>query len=181
MDDIPSIDQNFPIPSNLCSFKNTVDLIRNNKFPKLADSDLHLIIGIREAELINFEKIRKPCNSNEPFVGFCKLGWTVFGPDQYLKNKPITRCNFVCISDDTLENKVDLLFRESFAEKPHDFNQAPSVNDKIVLSIYKESIKNIGGRYQIELPYKQEGINLPYNHQYALNRMLKLKQRLEKE
>ena len=61
MDSLPSINQNFPIPSNMCSFKNTADLIWNNKFPKLADSDLHLIIGIHEAELINFEKIRKPC------------------------------------------------------------------------------------------------------------------------
>ena len=73
----------------------------------------------------------------------------------------MTRCNFVRISDDILEKKVDLLLRESFAEKPYDFNQAPSVNDKIVLSKYKESIQNIGGHYQIELPFKQEVINLP--------------------
>ena len=53
--------------------------------------------------------------------------------------------------------KVDLLLHESFAENPHDFNQA-----------------------QIELPFKQECINLPNNHQYALNRMLKLEQRLKR-
>ena len=76
IDDLSSIDQNFPTPSNLRSFKNMTDFNKNNKFPKLADSDLHLIIGIREAELINFEKIRKPFNSNEPFVGLYKLGWT---------------------------------------------------------------------------------------------------------
>ena len=64
----------------------------------------------------------------------------------------MTCCNFMRISDDILEKKVDLLLHESFAEKPHDLNQAPSVNDKIVLSKYKESIQNIGGRYQIELP-----------------------------
>ena len=120
MNSLPSIGQNFPIPSNLCSFKITADLFKTNKFPKVTDSDLHLIIGIREDELNNFEKIRKPSNSNEPFVGLCKLGWTVFGPDQYLNNKPMTRCNFVRISDDILEKKVDLLLHESFVEKPHD-------------------------------------------------------------
>ena len=79
MDSHPSIDLHFPIPSNLCPFKNTADLIRNNKFPKLADSDMHLIIGIREGELTNIDKIRKACKNNEPFVGHCKQGWTAFG------------------------------------------------------------------------------------------------------
>ena len=46
---------------------------------------------------------------------------------------------------DGYSKKVDLLLRESFAERPHDFNQVPSVEDKIVLKQYKESSKNIGG------------------------------------
>ena len=40
MDSLPSIEQNFRIPSNLHAFKNTADLIRSNKFPKLTDSYL---------------------------------------------------------------------------------------------------------------------------------------------
>ena len=76
---------------------------------------------------------------------------------------------------------MDLLLHESFAEQPYDFNQAPSVNDKIVLEKYKNSIKNIDNRYQIELPFKKDHVNVPDNYQYALNRMLKLKQRLKKE
>ena len=89
LDQMPSIDQNCPVASNLGSFKNATDLIRLNKFPNLIDSSLHVIIGIREAELINFEKIRKPCHQNEPFVAHCKIGWTVFGPDPHLRNKPV--------------------------------------------------------------------------------------------
>ena len=69
MDNLPSIDQNFPTYNNLCSFTNTADLLRNDKFPKLADTNLHLIIGVCQAELINFEKLRKPANFGEPFVG----------------------------------------------------------------------------------------------------------------
>ena len=92
----------------------------------------------------------------------------------------MTCCNVVRFSDEILDKKVDLLLHESFAERPHDFNQAPSVNDKIVLDKYKKSIKNIGDRYQIELPFKQNDINLPNNYQYTLNRMVKLEQRLKK-
>ena len=60
----------------------------------------------------------------------------------------MTICNFVQVADDLLEKSVDLLLHESFAERPHDFNQAPFIDDKIVLRKYKESIKHIGGRYQ---------------------------------
>ena len=81
--------------------------------------------------------MREPSDSGEAFACLCKLGWTVFGPDPYLKNKPMTRCSFVHVSDDVLEKKVDLLLHESFAERPHDYNQAPSINDKIVLNKYK--------------------------------------------
>ena len=104
--------KNFPTRENLRLFKNTTNLVKNNKFPKLADSCLNLIIGVRQTELINYEKIRKPANPGEPFAGLCKLGWTIFGPDPYLKCKPTTRCNFVWLLDDMLEKKVDLLLHE---------------------------------------------------------------------
>ena len=80
------------------------DLIKSNKFPNLYDSELHVIIGIREAEIINFEKTRKPLNCDEPFASKCKIGWTAFGPDPYLKNKPINHINFVRISETFCNN-----------------------------------------------------------------------------
>ena len=156
-------------------------MIQENKFPNLVDSSLHVIIGVREAGLINFDKIRKPCYPNEPFVGRCKIGWTVFGPDPHLKNKPLTRCNLVRFSDEILEKKVDVLLHESFAERPHDFNHAPSVDDKVVLEKYKSSIKIVNDRFQIVLPFKKSDVEVPNNYSYALNRMLKLEQRLKKK
>ena len=56
----------------------------------------------------------------------------------------------------------------------------PSVNDKIVLEKYINLIKTVDDRYHIELPFKKADINVPDNYQYALNRMLKLEQRLKK-
>ena len=75
---------------------------------------------------------------------------------------------------------MDVLLHKSFAKRPHDFNYAPSVNDKIVLEKYKKSIKTIDDRYQIELPVKKDDVNVPNNYQYAFNIMLKLEQRLKK-
>ena len=48
------------------------------------------------------------------------------------------RCNFIRTRDELLEKKVDALLYESFAERPHDSNQAPSVEDKIVWQKYKK-------------------------------------------
>ena len=69
---------------------------------------------------------------------------------------------------------------ESFAERPRDFNCAPSVDDKVVLHKYKNSIKTVKNRYQIALPFKKENVVVPNNYSYALNRMVKLEQRLKK-
>ena len=76
MDELPSIEQSFPTHDNLRFFKNTANLlIRDNKFPKLADTRLHLIIGVRQAELIHYEKLENLptlesiCKKNGNLVG----------------------------------------------------------------------------------------------------------------
>ena len=103
MNELPPIEQNFPTRDNLRFFLNTADLVKNNKFPKLTDTRLNLIIGVCQTELINYDKLIKPANPGKPYVGLCKQGWTFFGPDPCLKSKPMTRCNFVHVSDDKLE------------------------------------------------------------------------------
>ena len=80
---MPSIDQHLPVAENLGGFKNLADLVQGKKFPELYDSELHLIIVVREISIINYDKIRKPLNMTEPFSGCCKIGWTVFGPDPF--------------------------------------------------------------------------------------------------
>ena len=99
LNDMPSIDKNFPTSENLSGFENAYDLIRNRKFPDLSDENLHVIVGIREASLINYDRVRTPDHSDQPFLTHCKLGWTAFGPDPNLRNRPLTRCNLVHASD----------------------------------------------------------------------------------
>ena len=70
---------------------------------------------------------------------------------------------------------------ESFAVWPHDFNCASSVDDKVVLEKYKSSIKIVNDWFQIALPFKKSEVEVPNNYSYALNRMLKLEQRLKKK
>ena len=46
LNDMPSIDKNFPTSENLGCFDNAYDLIRNGKFPTLTDDKLHIIVGV---------------------------------------------------------------------------------------------------------------------------------------
>ena len=110
---------------------------------------IYVIISIRETELIHFEKIRKPFHYNEPFVARCKIGWTVFGPNPIWKINPLLDVILFLFRMNIIK-KLDVLLYESFAERPHDFNHALSVNDKIVLEKYKKIYKTtIDDRYQI--------------------------------
>ena len=92
MNELPSIENNFPTSENLFFFKKFSDLVNNGKFPKLIDSRLNVIIGIRQTELINYEKIRnQPARSDEPIASKCKLGWTIFGPDPHVETQTNTQ------------------------------------------------------------------------------------------
>ena len=42
-------------------------------------------------------------------------------------------------------------------------------------------MQNIGGRYDIELPFKKQNVNLPNNRSYIFNCMIKLEQRFKKD
>ena len=79
------------------------------KSPKLPDSDLHIIIGVCKANMINFKKIRKPLKYKEPFAAKCKLGWTIFGPDPYIKNTPMLRSNVIWHSNKPFEKKLIII------------------------------------------------------------------------
>ena len=94
IDKMPAIDHSYPVAENLNSFKNLTDLLQNNKFPNLFDSDLHIIVGIREADLINYDKIREPCNPGNHSQAVAKLAGPFLDPNLFLKNKPLARCIF---------------------------------------------------------------------------------------
>ena len=106
-------------------------------------------------------KLESFFHPGETLITQSKIGWTVFGPNPHIKNRPLTRCNLVRFSEELLEKKVDVLLHELFAERPHDFNCAPSVDDKVVLKKYKSSIKVIDNRFQRALPFKKGEVEMP--------------------
>ena len=159
-----AINNCYPNSENLKYFNNVSDLVQSGKFPDLVDSNLHLLIGIKETYMTSFSKVRTPFKSDQPYIAKCLLGWVPFGRDSNLKAESLVRCNYIRTVDEKLEKRLDTIIYESFAEKPHDSNVAPSVEDKLVLKSYENSVKNVGGRFEIGLPFKNENVELPNNY-----------------
>ena len=105
LNDMPSIDKNFPTSENLKCFDNAYDLIRNGKFPIFADENLHFIVGVRDAHLMNYDRVRAPDHPDQPYFARCKLGWCAYGMDSNLKSKSLAHCNLLRTSDDPLGKK----------------------------------------------------------------------------
>ena len=60
-----------------------------------------------------------------------------------------------------LDEKLNLLMSEQFAENAYDPNEALSAEDHLVLSKYEIAIANIGAQYQICLSFKKKEVELP--------------------
>ena len=114
--------------------------------------------------MTSFSKIRKPFKSDQPYIGKCLLGWVPYGRDSNLKAESLVRCNYIRTVDEKLEKRLDTIIYESFAEKPHDSNVAPSLEDKMVLRSYEKSVKNVGDRFEMGLPFNNENVVLPVKY-----------------
>ena len=90
LESLPDMKNRLALVENLCHFENISDLIQKNKFSKLYDTSLHVIMGIKQFDLIIFYKIHKPLKSNEPFVGLnCKIGISAFGVDKFIGDSSV--------------------------------------------------------------------------------------------
>ena len=95
---LPSIGLNFLTNDKTSCFTNAGDLTNLDLFPTLSDSNLHIIIGIKEAKLFLFDSKHNHVVDLEPYVAHCKLGWSVYSPDKFVNSKIIAHCNFVGIT-----------------------------------------------------------------------------------
>ena len=59
-----------------------------------------------------------------------------------------------------LDDKLDSIMHENFTENVHDPTETLSVDDRFVINKYESSVKNVGCRYKISLPFKKDHILL---------------------
>ena len=98
----------------------------------MSDYHLHLIIGVKEADIISFDAIRELL-----YLAHCKLGWTACDRDINLRSLPgSSRCSFIRVSNEELNNKVGKWLEVEFSESRFDETAAISVDDKHVIHFY---------------------------------------------
>ena len=75
-----------------------------------------------------------------------------------------------------LNDRLDSIMHEKFAEKLYDPMEALSVEDQVVIDKYENSIEKVGDRYKIKLSFKADHVELPNNYHSMLNRLIKQEQ-----
>ena len=179
MTDLPSIGPNFPSEANLACHEHLLDLVGH--FPKLHDDCLHLIIGAKETFISHFTRVRQ-APARKPWAAKTKLGWVVYGSDNCLaeKSKKV-RANFVRVTNEMLDRKLDLWLDTRFQESRHDDEVAMSFNDKRVLSVYEQSATRVGKHHAVALPFKKgEAPTVPNNFKPVERQFLSLARKLSK-
>ena len=118
IDKLLSTGLNCLIKYKISCFADVNDLTNLDLFPRLSDSNLHNNIGNKEAKLILFDSIHDSVGDLEQYFAHCKLGWTVYSPDKLLNFNTIAHYNFVRITNEELDAKIDRILENQISGKP---------------------------------------------------------------
>ena len=159
------------------------------EFPEINTNEVELLGNdVHEA----FRMTEQRCGEyGEPFGLHTALGWTLFGSD-YSDNAKEESC--LSASDDVIRvqflhksdvenecNQILEIMNQDLKDLDEDCGVKPSVEDKLVVEEMEKSLKKVGTRYQVGLPWKEDHPVLPSSKAMDLRRLNYLKRRFEKD
>ena len=159
------------------------------RFPAIRDNRIGILIG---ADAFTARVLRQftTGHTGTPYGVNTLLGWTLTGPiPQRYTKKRVGQSNSTSITlfnhirrrqDDPDENLLSLFWTIEGVNFNQCSSKGQSSDDKEALSILIDTIKHIGDRYQIGLPWKKD-IKLPNNYFMAKVLWHALQQRLERD
>ena len=83
--------------------------------------------------------------------------------------------------DDTLTQKMELMWKTDFSDSLSNPMSAMSIEDKRALQMMESSLVHENNRYKVSLPWRNDPNVLPNNVSLARSRLSMLKRRLEKD
>ena len=101
-------------------------------------------------------------------------------PDKNLEFNEAKNFNFLRVSSEDLDCKLDFWLETSFDESQHDEYKAMSRDNVKVLSIYENSVKRVGNNYSVSLPFKSDNVIMPNSFDVPKRRILNLTKSLVK-
>ena len=197
-DIIPAKRSQIPRPETACKWSH-LKRIASHLMPYDDNLDVGLLIGINCARAIKPREII-PGNDDDPYAKRTALGWGIIGmtaPDatgyddgvrvncivsREVQFSPRKMCHFA-LKTHTKEIftplQVRRMFEQDFPEETTE-ERSLSIEDKTFMNKMTEGIhQRMDGHYELPLPFKQEFLKLPNNKEVALNRLSKLKRRLQ--
>lgn len=125
-------------------------------------------------------------NDGEPYAIRTALGWTVNGPLGEISGtlEDVSSSHFVYgkpESDRNLERQVERFWTLDTGQVLAGSVPQMSVDDKRVIGVWNDSVTHKEGHYELCIPFKPNGPNLPDNRSLALKRLQHLSKRFQKD
>ena len=175
LDDIPIRPNLVPAKGKLQEMPHLKDI----EFPQIKADKVTLLIGADIPELFLSTDYRKG-RRGQPTAIKTPLGWSLLGPS--LTASLATNCfvGFVNSQDEVLHKQICSLWETDF--QPETSLQMPtSREDRITLELFKSSVVQVAGHYQLPLPWKPNVEQLPNSLSLSQRRLVSLKKRLLKD
>ena len=163
--------------------------LQSIRFPTIRDNRIGILIG---ADAFTATVLRQFTTgpTGTPYGVNTLLGWTLTGPiPQRYTQKRVGQSNSTNITlfnhikrrqDDPDEDLLQLFWTIEGVNFNQCSSKGQSSDDKEAVSILNDTIRHIGDRYQIGLPWKKD-ITLPNNYFMAKVHWHALQQRLERD
>ncbi|XP_048485725.1 uncharacterized protein LOC125490479 [Plutella xylostella] len=150
------------------------------------DATPRLLIGMDQWPLIVSHDLRTG-NRDQPAASLTPLGWIVHGllPRRFLQSREDTVLHVhttsesSCGSDLHLEAlvrhhfAVDALGVAAFRKKLPEHKRARE--------LFEGSVRRVGGRFEVGLPWRREGQHMPENYQAALRRLRAIERKIDRD
>jgi hypothetical protein len=142
-----------------------------------------ILIGQDNASLIVTRNVIQP-EFDSVVLSKCYLGWTAHGPVTMTGKLTHTASVNLCCehADDMLHEQVKDFFKvESFGVALVKEEKERSVDDRKSLEIANRTFRDIGGRYEVGLPWRNAETVLPDSKAMALQRLSCLERKLNRD
>ncbi|XP_066916601.1 uncharacterized protein [Clytia hemisphaerica] len=174
--------ENLDVPVNrydINKVKTEFQHLKDITFPTPHDSDVTILIGADLSYLLVQEQ-SVTGTRNQPSAVKTKLGWMLFGGKAF--TSLIVTSNFLKRSKDEISDKIERFWQmESYGTLPdwHKSNLAPI--DQRALEKLEQTSKIIDNRMEVDLLWKEDHPTMPFNRDYAMQRLNSLEKRLAKD
>ena len=146
--------------------------------PELEDPEVTILIGTDVPEA-HWKLEERRGRRKEPYAIRTPLGWSVAGP-MGSTSRFEANSFFIRKEDEYLNDSVKKMFEMDFSESAYGPPVSMSLEDQKALHVMESSVKEVGGHYQMDLPFK-EPPSFPNNRVQAEKRLSSLKVRLKKD